>query len=293
MTQPLVSVLMPVFNAAGTLPATLRSIQWQTYPHWELILIDDGSSDATLALGRAAALVDSRIQVVDGARNAGLAFRLNEAIGLAQGDYIARMDADDIAYPQRLSVQVNFMLHNPQCDLLGGAAVIFDDAGRLHGIWQAPLTHAEICAKPWSRFPVPHPTWLGKREWFKRFGYASDYKKSQDQDLLLRSYTHSQFACVPDILLGYRQERRTLRKLLAGRRHFARSIFREALRRRAFAAGMAGLAGQAAKAATDLITVPAGWDRWLRAESATDINPGDEASWRAIWAAVSAPDGPS
>lgn len=286
MSEPLVSVAMPVHNAAETLRAALRSIQWQTCAHWELILIDDGSTDQTLAVARAAALADNRIKVIEGAGNAGLALRLNQVIGIARGSYIARMDADDIAYPQRFATQLEFMRHNPQVDLVGCAALIFDHAGRLQGKWRVPLTHADICAKPWSRFPVPHPTWLGKREWFQRFGYAPDYKKSQDQDLLLRSYTQSRFACVPDILLGYRQERRTLSKLLTGRRNFARSIVREAWRRGALAAGARGLASQAVKAAADLVTVPLGLDRRLRAESAADVSRTERAAWQAVWTAA-------
>ena len=277
---------MPVHNAAETLRAALRSIQWQTCAHWELILIDDGSTDQTLAVARAAALEDARIKVIEGAGNAGLALRLNQAIGIARGGYIARMDADDIAYPQRFATQLEFMRHNPQVDLVGCAALIFDNAGRLQGKWRVPLTHAQICAKPWSRFPVPHPTWLGKREWFQRFGYAPDYKKSQDQDLLLRSHTQSRFACVPDVLLGYRQQRRTLGKLLAGRRSFARSIAREAWRQGAFAAGAQGLAGQVVKAAVDLVTVPLGLDRRLRAESAADVTQAEQAVWQTVWTAA-------
>ena len=282
---------MPVFNATDTMRAALRSIQWQTCASWELILIDDGSTDQTLAVARTAALCDDRIKVIEGKGNAGLASRLNQAIGLARGDYIARMDADDIAYPQRFATQLEFMRHNPQVDLIGCAALIFDSVGHLHGKWRVPLTHAEICAKPWSRFPVPHPTWLGKNEWFKHFGYAADYKKSQDQDLLLRSYQQSRFACVPQILLGYRQERRTLTKLIAGRRNFVRSIAREAWRRRAFAAGVRGIASQALKTGVDLITVPAGLDRWLRAESAAGITQTEREAWQTVWAAVSCQDG--
>jgi glycosyltransferase involved in cell wall biosynthesis len=284
MDQPLVSVIMPVLNAARTLPAALRSILWQTHAQWELILIDDGSGDATLALARAC--TDARVRVIEGGANAGLAARLNQAIALARGDYIARMDADDIAYPERLAAQVKFMLDHPECDLAGCAAVIFDDTGAVRGRFALRATHQEICARPWAGFPLPHPSWLGKRAWFARFGYCPDYRKTQDQDLLLRSYTQSRFACVAQILLGYRQERRTLAKLLAGRRNFSRSIAREAWRQGAWGAGILGLAGQGAKAAIDLATVPLGWDRRLRGESAAAVTPAEQQAWRGVWAAA-------
>ena len=178
------------------------------------------------------------------------------------------------------------MSNNPDCDLTGSAALIFDDAGQAQGKLALCLTHAEICASPWAGFPLPHPTWLGKREWFARFGYAPDYRKTQDQDLLLRSYTRSRFACVPEILLGYRQERRTLKKLLTGRKNFARSILREALLQGAVATGLAGLAGQGAKAMVDLLTVPTGWDRYLRGESAGGLSAAEKAEWHALWVAA-------
>lgn len=288
MAQPLVSIVMPVMNAARTLPAALRSILAQTHADWELILIDDGSSDNTLALARCCA--DTRVHVIDGGANAGLAARLNQAIALARGDYIARMDADDIAYPERLATQVKFMLDRPECDLVGCAALIFDDGGAIKGRFALCETHEQICARPWAGFPLPHPTWLGRRAWFGRFGYRPDYRKTQDQDLLLRSYTQSRFACVPQILLGYRQERRTLGKLLAGRLNFSRSIAREAWRRGALGAGLAGLAGQGAKAAIDVVTVPLGWDRRLRGESASAVTAAEERAWRGVWAATTGKD---
>lgn len=286
---PLISIAMPVFNAARTLPAALRSIAWQTYSNWELLLIDDGSSDDSVTLARVAAKNDSRIRFVEGRGNAGLAVRLNQAIALAKGPYVARMDADDIAYPERLATQLKFISDHPECDLVGCGALVFDDAGQIHGKWQAPLAHDAICARPWVRFPIPHPTWMGKHEWFARHGYRADYKKTQDQDLLLRTYTHSRFACAPEILLGYRQERRTLSKLLAGRRYFARSIIREAWTQGALGAGVMGLAGQGVKAVVDALTIPFGWDRVLRGESGVDLTPDEDRMWRRTWAALALP----
>lgn len=283
---PLISIAMPVFNAARTLPAALRSIAWQTYSNWELLLIDDGSSDASVKLSLGAAKNDSRIRFVEGRGNAGLAARLNQAIALANGPYVARMDADDIAYPERLATQLKFLISHPECDLVGSGALVFDDAGQIHGKWQAPVAHDAICARPWVRFPIPHPTWMGKHEWFARHGYRADYKKTQDQDLLLRAYTQSRFACVPEILLGYRQERRTLSKLLVGRSYFSRSIIREAWKQEAFGAGVLGLAGQCSKAVVDMLTIPFGWDRALRGESEVHLDAKEERAWRSVWAAV-------
>ncbi|HEX4329444.1 MAG TPA: glycosyltransferase [Burkholderiales bacterium] len=282
--QPQVSIAMPVYNAARTLELTLRSVLAQTYRNWELLLIDDGSRDATLAIANAC--TDPRVRVISGGPNAGLAARLNQAIGLARGEFIARMDGDDIAYPERLTAQVKFLLDHPECDLVGAAALIFDDGGTVRGRFPLHSTHEQICATPWRGFGLPHPTWMGRRDWFARFGYRPDYKKAEDFDLLLRAYQHSRFACLEDILLGYRQDRRTLKKLLGGRLYTSRSIARESWRQGALGAGLAGLAGQGIKALVDLAAVPMGWDEQLRGESADAVTPAEQQAWRAVWTAL-------
>ena len=280
---------MPVYNAARTLAMTLRSLLAQTHQNWELLLIDDGSRDATLVIANACS--DPRIRVISGGPNAGLAARLNQAIALAQGEFIARMDADDIAYPERLATQVKFMLAHPECDLVGAGALIFDDSGAVRGRFPLRSTHEGICAQPWRGFALPHPTWLGRRAWFARFGYQAGHKKAEDYDLLLRAYRHSRFACVDAILLGYRQDRRTLKKLLGGRLYTSRSIAREARRQGAWGAGLAALAGQGVKALVDVVAVPTGLDERLRGESAAAVSPAEQQAWRAVWAALTLEDG--
>ena len=288
---PLVSIAMPVMNAARTVGPALRSILAQTHENWELLVIDDGSTDDTAAL--VAALGDARVRLTIGGGNLGLAARLNQAIDMANGPLIARMDADDLAFPGRIEAQVKFMAENPDCDLVGCGMLFFDAAGEVLGRFPVRRTHAEICARPWSGFHLPHPTWLGKKDWFMRFRYSAGYRKTQDQDLLLRTFDQSRFACIDQVLLGYRQDRRTLRKLLAGRAYFARSILRESWRRGAFGAGLAGLAEQALKAAVDLVTVPAGLHRLVRGERRGALSAADEARWRAVWADCGARQGTS
>ena len=278
----LVSIAMPMRDAARTLAASLRSILLQTHTDWELLLIDDGSADGSPALARE--FDDPRIRLYEGGGNLGLAARLNQAIDLARGPLIARMDADDLAYPERLAAQVKFMAEHPDCDLVGCGMLFFDDRGAAVGRFPLRRTHEDICHNPWAGFHLPHPTWLGRKSWFARFRYLADYKKTQDQDLLLRAFDQSRFACVDGLLQGYRQERRSLAKLLAGRRNFARSILREARRRQAYGAGLAGLAGQALKSIADIVTVPLGLDRAIRGEH-TMLDAAELRQWRAVWQA--------
>ena len=102
---------------------------------------------------------------------------------------------------------------------------------------------------------------------------------------LLRTFDTSRFACLDKVLMGYRQERRTLSKLLRGRGYYSRSVMREAWRRRAWMAGIVGVAGQAARSVVDLVTVPLGLDRLVRGEDATGFSVTEREEWLAVWAA--------
>ena len=104
---PLVSVAMPVFNGAQTIEPAIRSVLYQTYENWELILVEDGSTDETLARSRQ--FTDSRIRIISDGTNQGHGARLNQAIELSRGKYIARMDQDDLCFPERFELQVDFL----------------------------------------------------------------------------------------------------------------------------------------------------------------------------------------
>ena len=139
---------------------------------------------------------------------------MNQCIDRARGRYLARMDADDIAYPDRLARQwLSWSTH-------AGSRPV--QRGR-HGLRQArPAAlalqpgkdHAGITRSPFRGFPLWHPLWMGRIEWFRRWRYEESAWLAQDQELLLRSYRASRFANLPQVLLGYRRERVTLSKLL-------------------------------------------------------------------------------
>jgi glycosyltransferase involved in cell wall biosynthesis len=289
MAAPLVTIAMPVRNAGPAVAAAVRSILAQSFADWEFLVIDDGSTDATAAI--VAGFADPRLRLIRHAQTRGLAVRLNEAISQARGRLFARMDGDDIAYPARLEAQVNFMAGEPCCDLVACGMLIFDDAGRIRGRFPLRSTHEEICAHPWRGFFLPHPTWLGRVEWFRRHRYLEQFKRSQDQDLLLRTFDTSRFASLDRVLLGYRQDRRTIDKSLRGRAYFARSILREAARRRAYGIGAAAVAAQMAKGLADLVTIPLGLgDRLGRANGAA-LDAAAVAEWAALWEACAGPAG--
>ncbi len=250
-----------MYNAAETIESALRSLRWQTFSNWELILIDDGSTDDSVQ--RSQALADARVRLmVDGQRR-GLAARLNQAIDLACGRYLARVDADDIAYPERLERQIAYLEAHQEVDLLGARMLVFGGEGVPVGLFPVATTHDAICARPYSGFYLPHPTWMGRTEWFRRWRYDPSCGKAQDQELLLRSHAFSRFAALPEALVGYRQERVSVHKSLLGRGHFSRGIWRAAMRERRVAQGLGALALQTAKLVFDAMAVATGLERAL------------------------------
>ncbi len=200
---PLVSVAMPVYNAGDYLRKAVLSILNQTFTHWELLIIDDGSTD--LALQTIKDFVDPRIRIFHDGTNRGLAARLNEAMYLARGQFFARMDQDDVSYPSRFARQLQALQQNPRLDVVAARAITIDENDAMTGLFPYAISHREIGARPWRGFYFPHPTWMGKIEWFRKHRYAVPAPYfCEDQELLLRTYPESQFATVNEILFGYR-----------------------------------------------------------------------------------------
>jgi len=221
--SPLVTVAMSAYNASGTIGLALRSILTQTYQNWELIVVDDGSTDRTAE--SVLHVKDSRIRFIqEPSGNMGLASRLNQCVRLARGQYVARMDADDIAYPQRFERQVQFLEEHRDIDLLGTGAVIFKGEGEIIGCYPTASSHEAICRRPWWGFPLAHPTWMGKRTWFLSHPYSDQDSRCEDQALLLQCFSHSRFAALEEVLLGYRVTEIAAGKLGRGRLNYCRRL---------------------------------------------------------------------
>lgn len=220
--SPVVTVILPVLNGKRTIFGAVKSICEQSYENWELLILDDGSTDGSLTAINS--IQDGRIiPVVRGDRQ-GLAARLNQGIDLAKGKYIARMDADDIAFPERLAQQVKYLEEHMNVDLVGTRAIVFHEGGRVVGLLPFAQNHAEICARPWNNFPLAHPTWMGRCAWFRRHRYrVPEYRRAEDQELLLRSHAVSTFSCLPEVLLAYRQGCFCVKKTLTGRTSLLRA----------------------------------------------------------------------
>ncbi|GAB4365082.1 MAG: hypothetical protein Kow00121_01340 [Elainellaceae cyanobacterium] len=279
--EPLVSIGMAVWNCEKTIKPALQSIVNQTYQNWELLLIDDGSSDRTLAIARS--FQDPRIQIIVDGLHQNLPTRLNQAVALGRGKYFARMDGDDIAYPTRLETQVNYLEKYPDVDLVGSGIIVFGKAGEALGIKCSIRSHAEICRCPRSGFCLAHPTWMGQMEWFRQHPYHINAIRMEDQDLLLHTYQTSHFASIPTVLLGYRNETLSLKKMLSGRYHFAMSLIKKAMSDRNYCF-IVGVFEQAAKALVDVAAITTGWERTiLHHRFGQPLDAIHLEEWQQIW----------
>ncbi len=273
---------MSIHDSAATVDAAIRSVIAQTETDWELVLIDDGSHDD--GADRVAAYNDPRIRIVRCNERKGLACRLNEAVALARGAFIARMDADDICYPERLKTQVAFLQANPNIDLVASKAIVFRRAGEIVGVMAPPVDHDDIIARAYNRFVFPHPTWCGRAAWFRTHRYDEAMWITQDQELLLRSAQQSRFATIDRILLGYRKEGLSLSKSARGRILFSRALWRHAGQSGTKRRAIAQIARHIAIFAADMAAIGLRAEEWLlRQKVGTSLTEEETAQWRALW----------
>ncbi|HEY9640572.1 MAG TPA: glycosyltransferase family A protein [Coleofasciculaceae cyanobacterium] len=279
--EPLVSIGMGVWNCEKTLKPALQSIVNQTYQNWELLLIDDGSSDRTVEIARS--FHDPRIQIIVDGLHKNLATRLNQAVALGRGKYFARMDGDDIAYPKRLEIQVQYLEEHLDVDLVGSGIIIFGKAGQPFGINCSITSHAEICRSPRSGLYLTHPTWIGKMDWFRQNPYRTYTIRMEDQDLLLHTYQTSHFACIPEALLGYRNEALSLKKILIGRYDFSIALIEKAVVEKQYLF-LVGVLEQAIKSLIDIFAVVTGLEKViLRHRFGKKIDTTHLIEWQQVW----------
>jgi glycosyltransferase involved in cell wall biosynthesis len=203
---PRVSVVMPVYDAGEFVEEAVESIRRQTFCDFELICVDDGSTDGSDCILEWLAADDGRIRVIR-QKNSGVATALNRGVAEAAGELIARMDADDVAIPERLAAQVAFLDANPEVVCVGTRQRYIDPAGTVWGESDQPTDHADIEAKlleGWGA-AIQHPSATFRKSAFDQVGgYRKAFESIEDLDLFLRLATVGELANLPTLLLDYR-----------------------------------------------------------------------------------------
>jgi glycosyltransferase involved in cell wall biosynthesis len=197
--RPLISVIMPVYNGASYLPAAIESILGQSYSHLEFIIVDDGSTDGSAEIVSAYARDDGRIRNVC-MDHGGVARALNTGTDLARGEWIARMDSDDIALPDRLAAQLDWAERNG-VDICGGQVETF---GAEQRIFWFPQSHDAICAELIFRPALLHPTLLLRSHILKANPYDPE-STFEDYEMYTRLGARYRLGNVPRVLLKYRR----------------------------------------------------------------------------------------
>ena len=200
--MPRVSILMPVYNAEQYLVQAIDSIINQTFTDWELIIINDGSTDHSKTI--VSRFTDLRIRYYENESNLKLIKTLNKGIDLCQGEYIARMDADDIAMPDRLQIQVDFMDKHPLHIMCGTNAHIIDNDGNKTGYIRNLTDNDFLQINLLFSDPFIHPSMLIRREILETNRYDEYYKHVEDYELWCRIAPLGQVANIDKDLLQYR-----------------------------------------------------------------------------------------
>ena len=200
MSNPLISVIMPVFNAEHYLRKSIESILNQSITSFEFLIFDDGSIDNSVSIINS--YIDSRISLYKSPNNKGYLVHLNQGINIARGKYIARMDADDISFPDRFEKQVNFLEQNSQFALVGSSVIIIDTDGNE----TKSMNLASECLPTdlfWKN-PIVHSTVMGRTEIFKKYYYSNDYYTAEDYYLWSQISLSDGIANLETPLLKYR-----------------------------------------------------------------------------------------
>lgn len=200
--NPLISILMPVYNAGDFLVEAIESIKKQTYKNWELIAVDDGSIDSSFSILKKFAKNDSRIKIYK-MEHKGLSYALNFALTKIKGQFIARMDADDISHPQRLEKQLDFLLKNQEIMLVGTQVAMMDELGKKIGDKKFPLNHEKIYELLFTIMSIQHATILTRTNFFKKTAYQN-HSTAEDVSLLFKLIQTGKFANTKEFLYKYR-----------------------------------------------------------------------------------------
>ena len=205
--RPLVSCALPVFNAEAYLREAMESVLAQKGCDFELIVVNDGSTDGSAAIIADLASRDDRIRVIE-QENSGIVSALNKALDAARGTYLARMDADDVCYPDRFQLQSNYLESHPHVAVVGGSAVTIDADGQEKQEGVSARTYRQKASL--DKFPPKvavslHPLIMTRTDLLRQIGgYSADYPHAEDYDIFIRLGEHGEIHNPDFRVLKYR-----------------------------------------------------------------------------------------
>jgi hypothetical protein len=199
--RPLVSVVMAVYNGEEWLAEAMRSVLDQTYEHFEFLVVDDGSTDGSAAV--VTSFADTRIRLLTNPENLGLVRSLNRALDEARGEYIARMDADDLSHPRRLECQVAFLEEHPDHGLVGCLDAVLDERRQVVGVEPFLLGDTEIRRGLAVKNQFCHGAVMMRSAALGSLRYSVDARHFEDYELWSRLLGVTRAANLPDVLYYY------------------------------------------------------------------------------------------
>jgi glycosyltransferase involved in cell wall biosynthesis len=199
--NPTVTIGIPFLNPGNLILEAIQSVFAQTFADWELILVDDGSNDESLEIVQK--IRDTRVTVLVDGKNRGLPYRLNQIIDLAKGDFIARMDADDIMHPTRIEKQVNFLRENQGCDLVATPVIVLDDERKPRYLLGTNFKKDKVIFDIFKNGLIVHPTILARRDWYMNNKYSLDYPRAEDRELFIRTFERTKICFIEEPLYFY------------------------------------------------------------------------------------------
>ena len=204
-TQPLISILMPIYNAGEFLVEAIESVLAQTYENWELLAVDGGSKDNSLKILEEYVKKDPRIKVLKNGNHKGIGHSLNLAIPQTKGDYITRMDADDISLPNRFEEQIKLLEKNPELVACGGQAEMIDESGYVFAEKRFPTDPKILRQMIMKMIPLQHPILMAQAKVFKKYRYLEDLPTAEDVDMLFYLLSNGDLGNVNKIIYQYRK----------------------------------------------------------------------------------------
>jgi glycosyltransferase involved in cell wall biosynthesis len=223
--MPLISVVMPVHNGERFLAEAIDSVLQQTYAHFELIIVDDGSTDRTGDILAGYASRDDRIIVCRHPKNLGITATRNHGFRIARGSFLAVMDADDISLPHRLERQLRFLQSHPEIGLVGASVRRIDQCGHRGKVATYPSQPAHVAWAMLFFNPVAHPVTMMRRDAVDASAvYSHDYPVAEDYALMLKVSRSARVTNLDEVLLLYRVWTGNISKRPDLEQHAARAV---------------------------------------------------------------------